>query len=135
MFDSPKRYRVRHFSKHSSTPGSTPGPLVKSILRPAGNELGAPPATLPTGRARRAATLAAVIGVTLGAAVVVTRTRHRGATVHPAGPADAGTPSQPVPQPLRRMTARSNTVRWQLISRPPPAVVRTRSPCAPRPGR
>lgn len=99
MFDSPKRYRGRHFSKHSSTPGSTPGPLVKSILRPAGNELGAPPATLPTGLARRAATLAAVIGVTLGAAVVVTRTRHRGATVHPAGPADAGTPSQPVPQP------------------------------------
>ena len=78
MFDSVNWYRMRYFSKHSSTPATTPTAQVTRILRRAGNvrdaPIGTPSAAVPAcpdGRARRAASLAAVISVTLAAAAVL----------------------------------------------------------------
>ena len=104
MFDSVNWYRMRYFSKHPSTPATIPTAQVTRILRRAGNVRDTPIRTpsavvpaCPDGRARRAASLAAVISVTLAAAAVLAqRPQRRNATARPAEPAT--TASEPIAQ-------------------------------------
>lgn len=105
MFDSVIWYRMRQFSKHSSTPVAQRMSQVTRVPGRVGNRLDnsgrRPLHALPSSadaRIRRAAILVAVTSVTLTVAVLVTRSRRRGTTAQPAEPTAATTPAHPITQ-------------------------------------